>query len=477
MSPKLALALPWRPICVAAAFGLGLAALRADQPTTKTVDDNRLQGIRAEEPAKQAPEEFEIALLIQQLGSPTFGERERAEKELVSIGFPALPMLQRAITFPDKEMARRAQRAIAKINPVASQGVGLPIAGLRHKKHLDELIELLGSPKFNEREQAEKVLVALGSVALPKLEIALKSPDKEVARRAKNAIAEIERLRSYAVSLAKGRLPQLRELEDPNPYVRLRALHDLMHLEPLPQEAMPLFSKGLDDPDDEVRSAGLTGYTRLIPRRAALDKRRAVMWDEKESPKVRQGAILGLRRFKAEAEELIPDLLRLLHANDPKPRLAAASVLGPLGKGHAEVVPALLDALNDPHETVRGNAAFSLGELRQEPQQCVPAIHRLLQREMQRREKDTHELTSILGGLILFGPEAKESIPTVFAIAKDVKVDRMIRFQALTCLGEMGPSANESLRQLTIVGDPEIAFFAKGALERKARAALKQKNP
>ena len=57
------------------------------------------------------PSSFEVAVLIKQLGSPSFQEREAAGKRLEGMGERALPALQKAAKeATDAEVRRRAQQ-------------------------------------------------------------------------------------------------------------------------------------------------------------------------------------------------------------------------------------------------------------------------------------------------------------------------------------------------------------------------------
>jgi hypothetical protein len=58
-------------------------------------------------------------------------------------------------------------------------------------KKVEDLIKSLGSDDFSQRDTASKDLVKLGGIALPALEQATKSTDKEVATRAKAALDTI----------------------------------------------------------------------------------------------------------------------------------------------------------------------------------------------------------------------------------------------------------------------------------------------
>src|SRR5262245_30032614 len=57
---------------------------------------------------------------------------------------------------------------------------------------VEELIEQLGSPRFEERQAATRQLLD-HKAAVPALRQALKSPDPEVAQRAAGILAELDR--------------------------------------------------------------------------------------------------------------------------------------------------------------------------------------------------------------------------------------------------------------------------------------------
>jgi HEAT repeat protein len=91
---------------------------------------------------------------------------------------------------PDEELLREAK--------ISTDGPGL-LTYLRERSASDEdllhpepLIRQLGSPGFNEREQAAAKLILLGVGVLPALRQAQKDGDKEIARRAADCVAAIE---------------------------------------------------------------------------------------------------------------------------------------------------------------------------------------------------------------------------------------------------------------------------------------------
>jgi hypothetical protein len=66
-------------------------------------------------PAGETSRAEKINKLIEQMGSGAFAERERATKELDTIGVPALEALRKAATSEDAEIKRRAQELLSKI--------------------------------------------------------------------------------------------------------------------------------------------------------------------------------------------------------------------------------------------------------------------------------------------------------------------------------------------------------------------------
>ncbi|MEM8681503.1 MAG: hypothetical protein AAGF97_19320, partial [Planctomycetota bacterium] len=85
---------------------------------------------------------------------------------------------------------------------------------------LAELLRQLGSPRYIEREEASAALVALGPMAVPTLERALQSDDREVRQRVRQALREIalrDRPRKLAILRHVGQVgpAELSELQLP----------------------------------------------------------------------------------------------------------------------------------------------------------------------------------------------------------------------------------------------------------------------
>ena len=70
-------------------------------------------------PADEAPSKEKLDKLLEQMGSGTFAEREKATKELSAIGVPALEALRKAAKSEDAEVRKRAEDIIPKIEKQA----------------------------------------------------------------------------------------------------------------------------------------------------------------------------------------------------------------------------------------------------------------------------------------------------------------------------------------------------------------------
>src|SRR5262249_20237677 len=70
-------------------------------------------------PAVENADKEKIARLIDQLGSGVFTERQKATKELVAIGAPALEALRKAAQSEDAEVRKRANELVQKVEKEA----------------------------------------------------------------------------------------------------------------------------------------------------------------------------------------------------------------------------------------------------------------------------------------------------------------------------------------------------------------------
>lgn len=112
---------------------------------------------------------------VKQLAHPRYAVREKAAKQLVEIGEPALPSLRALLASPDQEERQRAERLIARIESAARSQRLLAAPKLRIKiddKPLDkavaEVAKLAKLPlQLNVKGPADKVKITADTGELP----------------------------------------------------------------------------------------------------------------------------------------------------------------------------------------------------------------------------------------------------------------------------------------------------------------------
>jgi hypothetical protein len=175
---------------------------RASGPEPERSADERIlkeAGVATDGPAlldylrRQTPDPTDHARLtraVRLLGDDSFAVREKATRELIRAGRPALPLLRRAIDDPDREIAFRARRCLATVQNAASPKVTAAAARMLAQRRPAGTAEaLLGYLPFADDDALEQTLLAgLTAAGLrdgkpdPALTAAL--TDKVAARRA-----------------------------------------------------------------------------------------------------------------------------------------------------------------------------------------------------------------------------------------------------------------------------------------------------
>jgi HEAT repeat protein len=344
-------------------------------------------------------------------------------------------------------------------------------------KHIEQLVNQLGSKDFAERERAKKEVIAVGAAALPRLQSAVKDRDLEIARRAKQCIEEIEINERVAALVV--------ELKSPNPKIRAAAADKLTEMGSLAKPAVPALIQALDDPDKNVRIRVTITLGYIGPAAAAAVPRMAQLLNDRGADSiVRWMAARYLTYIGRPAESAVPALLRMLEEKDPGLRNGAAQALGALGHHHKDVVPALLHALNVAWSQKEGGVlspiAASLGQIGKDPEHCVPPILQALKGVAGFSWGKDDPRPGLMYGLAYFGPAAKPAISTLVGIAGDEKETSPIRGRAIYALRRIGPDALGELRALQkSVRNSSVAFEISKAIKTiEDNASLgKKKNP
>jgi HEAT repeat protein len=314
--------------------------------------------------------------LIGGLGSARFEERERAAKDLMLVGAPALEPLRRALKSSDPEVVRRSEKCIRQIE------LNLRIAAL---------VGALKDKSPQVRAQSATDLGKLGrdaKDAVPSLvKVFLDDEDATVRGRAVGALWEIG-------PEAKAAVPKFLELlkEKRSPYkLRCDVAFALGHIGPGAEEATPALV-------DVLETGG---------------------------PELKRVAAFALGRIGGKDKRVVPALLKAL--NDPSlfVQSNAAIALGKLAREPERTVPALVDMVKRHQKRGESNidpcqcAIGALGGFGAHAKSTVPL---LLAIATDKNEEDRLRVRAIeaLGAI---GPAARDAAPALRALLKDPLVD------------------------------------------------------
>jgi hypothetical protein len=192
----------------------------------RTDDDGLLQFLRQRTLTDAKRQHLEQQ--VRDLGSKKFADRQRASRDIIAQGPPALPYLRRALQNPDVEVVNRARHCLDAIQK--ARAVEVPAAVVRllvRRRPAHSAEALLGFLPFADNEGlAEEVINGLDQVC-------------QRSRRAHSALAAAlhdrlpARRGAAAYVLARAGDPGCRAdvrrfLADPDPQVRLQAAHGLL---------------------------------------------------------------------------------------------------------------------------------------------------------------------------------------------------------------------------------------------------------
>ncbi len=238
-------------------------------------------------------------------------------------------------------------------------------------KALPALLELLGDHDIRVRWQTAQTVANLGESALQGLTYELGvAPAKASAARTLGLMGE----------RAKPALPTLVEaLADPDPNVRQAVAEAIGRIGKAAREAAPVLAGLLKDQDADVRY-----YTAKALGRIGLDAEAAVPGLvealEDEETMVRCAAAEALGKIGPSTEAAVSGLMALLgDTSSAWARRSAARALAAMGRGAAEAVDALAEALSDSEAGVRREAAWALKNMGPAASKAEEALRKALE--------------------------------------------------------------------------------------------------
>ncbi len=216
-----------------------------------------------------------------------------------------------------------SQRGVFGIATVfVGRGFAHEVSPAVHRQAIAALASALDSDRPELRTMVVRLIAQVGppnESLLPILAASVRSPDRSTGIPGITAIAKF----------GPPSVPYLIDfLSDPSPQIRERA------------------ASWIGQPDH--------------PGAPAVGALRPLLRDADDH--VRESTLLAIMRIGPEARAALPELRRSCAA-DRKPHLRTLAVLAVDSIGDDEGAPILISALADPDETVRKNAALSLGKL------------------------------------------------------------------------------------------------------------------
>jgi len=448
--------------------------------------------------------------------------REAAVKVLTTIGPGSVPALAQALEHDRAQVREDAAKALAQIGPQAADAVPALIDALKReppskRRHHVAMHVCSKDPdcqSLRVKEALIRALAEIGPGAHPGTpQLAELLDDYDLGAAAKTALARIggpaapfliealgaETTREHALSAlyeigpdASEAVPALINVlrHSPNQWTRCRAA-DIVRRAARPGDATAIAAlvAALDDPSSSVRIAAAHGLGDMARRNEQAIEALAAARDAEDTPDVAEVMSLDLDTMADDAVERLTS--RMLKDRDPRRRHGAAWQLRRLAPKDPSVVPALIEALNDDSESVRGEAAGMLGGFGAESEAARKALLRAVKREANSTcfysvaaavaeagrggGAVVEPLAEILANgsprqrrlaaraLAYMGPEAEPAVPALVKAIESREMD--MRREVALALGEIGDRrAIPALRRALKDEEPDVRRSAGNAL-------------
>jgi HEAT repeat protein len=420
--------------------------------------------------------------LIEQLGSESFEERERASRQLRAAGEIALPALERAAKHDDVEIADRAARCARKIQTEKAQiEAAIRVLVRRQDKGTVQKLLRLSNPLVRCRCLETVEFIGLwNSGARQAVLVAMGDEDERVKRAASSALAQ--RLEPEPKVLAE----VLRCTQHGKPGVRAGAIFFLYKFKDRPKQCLPVILAAMKDRAACVRRYAAfvllhfpgteEGVTALI---AALDDPDVAA--TKADSSVAHAAAWSLGCQGKVAAKAVPALIRKTNSKDTVLRYWAFQALGKLGQQDdtlaSRVLPCLMAALSDKSVEVRIEAAGALSDMGPRGGASVGSLRKALKSTDISDPMLAKQLrSSILYALARMGIHAKAAVPELLAVVRDPHSSMSNRLDAVQALGGIGTrvravtvALHETLRQAMSDGDSVLIKVTVEALQQLGR--------
>jgi HEAT repeat protein len=301
----------------------------------------------------------------------------------------------------------------------------------------------LDDPDQEVRREAILALARIGRDAVPTLVLAIQGEDEFVQDIATSALGRIG-------PAAFESMPTLIEaLGSRYANVRESAASSLGAIGADPQSCVAALSSALENPAPDVRCAAIRSLssfgTEALPAFGAL--LRCLKYEDDDTRFHAMGFLyeLVLSTEKTRLSGIIPALIELMTDESAGVRDVVFSFLLMLGPSTVVPIQSLIDALADPNQSVRTDAAVMLGHHQSEAAPAVRALVEILESPSVDASAGLliAAASSTLGKI---GPRASAAIPALRRMMSNQ--DPSLQFQAASALVKIDPDDHSPLRIL-----------------------------
>lgn len=237
-----------------------------------------------------------------------------------------------------------------------------------------------------------------------------------------------------------------------NPQQEIIRMHIAGHLGDVPgsPEVLTHLKRYTTDSAARVRQYAAESLGRINPPADECAPELAKLLGD-DDPNVRQNAARAISRLGSKAPDIVGSkLLEQLQSREPKIRLQALDALAGMQFAPQEVIPPVVEALEDPDWRIRAEALRALGFIK--AKQALPQIIKAM--------GDPNETvrTSATYAIGNIGPDAKAAIPNLLAQLQTLTARSVVHVDppALVALGKMGQAAQPAIPELLKLRNHEL---------------------
>jgi HEAT repeat protein len=400
-----------------------------------------------------------VPVLVDLLQAKEPGDRQAAVEQLFALGRearPAVGALGKALQDEHAPVRRGAALALGRIGPGARNSLVALTAVLKEDK-ADE-VRLAAAEALWRHGQHTEVVPALqkwladttGLRAVPVADLLWRIDQSPEAVAALKRAVEQEQagVRQKAVEALAGMGPKAKPaldvvvplLKEKDSNLRLAAAVFVFRCGARARRYAAPLTEALKDESPWVRLYAAASLWRLAKDRKAFSVITEGLKDKQTDVQVEAAQLLI--DLGPDAKDLLPTLVEALDDADGKVRANAAEALWLLGK-HPGALPALVATLLDKDPSARAYAAAQLGYLmREDAKPAVPALVQVLW------DEDTAVRAAAAEALGRIGLPARPAIPALVAAFKAPGEEDAIYSSTSEALGRLGPAAKTAIPAL-----------------------------